>query len=362
MPCRRRSPSPCASGRSTACRPNPGGWITTTARNAAIDRLRRESRGRELLTEVAVLSPGRRRSRHARGSGTRAGRPASPHLHLLPSGALHGSAGGADPASARRPVDGRGRPRLPGRRADHGPTAGARQAQDQGGADPLPRAGGSRAARPPPPGAGRRLPHLQRRADRPSRTGSVRRGDPAGADPGDADARRAGGGRPVGAVAPHRIPSLVAHGPRRLPRAARRAGPHTMGSRPDRGGPSDRARGAFAATNPVRISSRRPSTPCMRTPPTVEETDWSQIVALYDQLLGVAPTPVVALNRAIAIGEVEGPAAALALVDALDLDNYYPFHATRADLLRRLGPTRRGRRPPTSVRPPWRRRTPSGTS
>jgi RNA polymerase sigma-70 factor (ECF subfamily) len=70
---------------------------------------------------------------------------------------------------------------------------------------------------------------------------------------------------------------------------------------------------------------------------TVEQTNWSQIIALYDQLLAVAPTPVVALNRAIAVGEVEGPAAALALVDELDLDNYHPFHATRADLLRRLG-------------------------
>jgi RNA polymerase sigma-70 factor (ECF subfamily) len=49
------------------------------------------------------------------------------------------------------------------------------------------------------------------------------------------------------------------------------------------------------------------------------------------------PTPVVALNRAIAVGEVKGPTAALALVDELHLDNYYPFHATRADLLRRLG-------------------------
>jgi len=69
----------------------------------------------------------------------------------------------------------------------------------------------------------------------------------------------------------------------------------------------------------------------------VEETDWPQIVALYDQLLAVAPTPVVALNRAIAVGEVRGPAEALALVDALELDNYYAFHATRADLLARLG-------------------------
>jgi RNA polymerase sigma-70 factor (ECF subfamily) len=70
---------------------------------------------------------------------------------------------------------------------------------------------------------------------------------------------------------------------------------------------------------------------------TLEETDWSQIVALYDHLLALAPTPVVALNRAVAVGEVLGPAAALALVDELDLNNYHAFHATRADLLRRLG-------------------------
>jgi RNA polymerase sigma-70 factor (ECF subfamily) len=70
---------------------------------------------------------------------------------------------------------------------------------------------------------------------------------------------------------------------------------------------------------------------------SAEETDWSQILALYDQLLEVAPTPVVALNRAVAVGEVHGPAAALALIEELDLDNYYLFLSTRADLLRRLG-------------------------
>ena len=69
---------------------------------------------------------------------------------------------------------------------------------------------------------------------------------------------------------------------------------------------------------------------------TVDETDWAQILAIYDQLLAISPTPVVALNRAIAVGEVRGPAAALALVDALPLDNYYLFHGTRADLLWRL--------------------------
>jgi RNA polymerase sigma-70 factor, ECF subfamily len=70
---------------------------------------------------------------------------------------------------------------------------------------------------------------------------------------------------------------------------------------------------------------------------SAEQTDWSQVVALYDQLLALSPTPVVALNRAVAVGEVRGPAAALALVDELDLDSYHAFHATRADLLRRLG-------------------------
>jgi RNA polymerase sigma-70 factor (ECF subfamily) len=70
---------------------------------------------------------------------------------------------------------------------------------------------------------------------------------------------------------------------------------------------------------------------------TAEDTDWPQILALYDHLLAIAPTPVVALNRAIAVGEVHGPTPALALVDELDLDHYYAFHATRADLLRRLG-------------------------
>jgi RNA polymerase sigma-70 factor (ECF subfamily) len=73
--------------------------------------------------------------------------------------------------------------------------------------------------------------------------------------------------------------------------------------------------------------------------PTAAETDWRQIVQLYDQLLAVAPSPVVALNRAVAVAEVDGPEEALALVDALDLDAFYLFHAIRAELLRRLGRT-----------------------
>ncbi len=70
---------------------------------------------------------------------------------------------------------------------------------------------------------------------------------------------------------------------------------------------------------------------------TAADTDWRQILALYDQLIAVAPTPVVALNRAIALAELDGPGPALALLDGLDLQHYQHFHATRADLLRRLG-------------------------
>jgi RNA polymerase sigma-70 factor (ECF subfamily) len=66
-------------------------------------------------------------------------------------------------------------------------------------------------------------------------------------------------------------------------------------------------------------------------------TDWGQILQLYDQLLILSPSPVVALNRAVAVAEVKGPDSALTLVDGLDLDGYHLFHAIRADLLRRLG-------------------------
>ncbi|WP_054248036.1 RNA polymerase sigma factor [Rhodococcus opacus] len=70
---------------------------------------------------------------------------------------------------------------------------------------------------------------------------------------------------------------------------------------------------------------------------TAADTDWWQILQLYDQLMALAPSPVVALNRAVAVAEVRGPEEGLALVDQLDLDNYHLYHAVRADLLRRLG-------------------------
>ena len=73
--------------------------------------------------------------------------------------------------------------------------------------------------------------------------------------------------------------------------------------------------------------------------PSAAETDWRQILALYDQLVALTPTPVVALNRAVALAEVDGPAAGLAATDGLDLAGWHLYHAVRGDLLERLGRT-----------------------
>jgi RNA polymerase sigma-70 factor (ECF subfamily) len=100
---------------------------------------------------------------------------------------------------------------------------------------------------------------------------------------------------------------------------------------------TERAPGRYqilAAINAVHTSAR-----------DVRDTDWSQVVALYDQLLRVDPSPVVALNRAIAVAELDGPEVALAAIDRLEprLADYHPYHATRADLLRRLGRSQQSR-------------------
>jgi len=84
----------------------------------------------------------------------------------------------------------------------------------------------------------------------------------------------------------------------------------------------------LAAINAVHTSARQ-----------VRDTDWSQVVALYDQLVRLDPSPIIALNRAVAVAELDGPEVALTAVDRLEdkLAGYHAYHATRADLLRRLG-------------------------
>ena len=90
----------------------------------------------------------------------------------------------------------------------------------------------------------------------------------------------------------------------------------------------------LAAINAVHTSAR-----------DVGNTDWSQIVALYDQLARLDPSPIVALNRAVAVAELDGPEVALVAVDRLEdkLADYHAYHATRADLLRRLGRSQQSR-------------------
>jgi RNA polymerase sigma-70 factor (ECF subfamily) len=90
----------------------------------------------------------------------------------------------------------------------------------------------------------------------------------------------------------------------------------------------------LAAINAVHTSAR-----------DIRDTDWSQVLALYDQLVRLDPSPIIALNRAIAVAELDGPQVALAAVDRLEdkLAGYHAYHATRADLLRRLGHSQQSR-------------------
>jgi RNA polymerase sigma-70 factor, ECF subfamily len=316
--------------------PNPGGWITTTARHHAIDRLRRESRGRELLSEVAVLSP----SSDDPGMPQEVGPVPDDRLRLIftcchPALSTEAQValtlrllGGlstkqvasaflvTEPTMARRLV-----------RAKHKIKA-ARIPYRVPGAHELPdrlrpvltvaylvyNAGLTSPAEPDLCAEAVRLTRIlaSLMPDEPEVAGLL-------ALLLLTESRRASRTRPDGSLVllgeqdrTRWDRAMIAEGQAILRRCLRRnqPGPYQL----------------QAAINAVHADA-----------PTVEETDWPQIVALYDQLLAVAPTPVVALNRAVAVGELQGPAAALPLVEELDLDHYYPFHATRADLLWRLG-------------------------
>jgi RNA polymerase sigma-70 factor, ECF subfamily len=316
--------------------PNPGGWIATTAGHRALDRLRRESRGRELLGEVAVLSPGDQEP----GVPEETGPVADDRLRLIFTcchPALSAEAqvaltlrllGGlsttqvaraflvAEPTMARRLVRAKHKikaARIPYRvPADHELpgrlrpalavvylvyTAGLTSATDLGLCAEAIRLARLLASLLPdePEVAGLLALLLLTESRRMSRT----RADGSLVLLGEQDRTRWD-------------QALIQEGQAIVRRCLGRDQPGSYQLQ--------------AAINAVHADAAG-----------IEETDWPQIVALYDHLLEVAPTPVVALNRAVAVGEVQGAAAALALVEELDLDSYHLYHATRADLLARLG-------------------------
>jgi RNA polymerase sigma-70 factor (ECF subfamily) len=316
--------------------PNPGGWITTTARNRAIDRLRRESRGRELLGEVAVLSNGNDEP----GMPMEVGPVQDDRLRLIFTCCHPALSTEAQVALTLRLLGGLSTKEVARSFLVAEPTMAVRLVRAKRKI---------KAARIPYrmpeehelPGRLRPVLAVVYLIYNAGLTGS---GEPGLCSEGIRLARTLATLMPDEPEVAGLLALLLLTESRRPTRM-----------RPDGSlvllGEQDRTRWDRALIEEGQAIVRR----CLRRnqpgpyqlqaainavhadPPTLEETDWSQIVALYDQLLALAPTPVVALNRALAIGELRGPAAALALVDELDLDNYHPFHATRADLLRQLG-------------------------
>ena len=316
--------------------PNPGGWITTTARKRAIDRLRREARGRELLKEAASLSPhnddpglpeeeGPVRDDRLRLIFTCCHPALSVEtqvaltLRLLCGLSMEEVARSflvAEPTMAQRLVRAKRKikaARIPYRVPE------ARELPDRLHAVLavvylLYNAGLTNSTKPDLCAEAIRLARI---------VGMLMPEEPEVAGLLAllllTESRRASRTRPDGSLVllggqdrTRWDRALVAEGQAIVRRCLRRnqPGPYQL----------------QAAINAVHSDAA-----------TVEQTDWSQILALYDHLLAIAPTPVVALNRAVAIGEVQGPEVALCLIDELALDNYYAFHATCADLLQRMG-------------------------
>ncbi len=318
--------------------PNPGGWITTTARNGAIDRLRRQARGRELLEEVAVLWPAE-------------DQPVL-ELETVPDDRLRLIFTCCHPALS---LDAQVSLTLR-------LLAGLSTAQVARAFLVAEATMAQRLVRVKRKISAARIPYrVPGESDLPTRLRPVLKvvyliytvgaDQPIAANGGGEDLR------PEAIRLARLLAQLLPDQPEvsgllallLLSESRRRARVTADGSlvllRDQDRRCWDRAmidegqtivRACLARNEPGPYQLQAAINAVHADAAAIEDTDWAQILTLYDHLLALTPTPVIALNRAIVVGEVHGSVAALALVDGMDLDGYHPFHATRADLLRRL--------------------------